>query len=254
MIQNRIGGGGKPALEKSPLNDIEQIRMDQNYYFLWCSWSHDFQGDTWFIVSEFLSTILMGNWVIAPFDRSGYRQLRGPNPYCPHCCWDRARRVSSTNSNTSPLTVDPPRWWHIGYYSSSLLLFFYQWLKESCECLTTFWEVAALCFWFGKKTLWEVNTYCRLEVTKSSACSLVCHQVSFALEGACALCSPQTIVCRVWACLELNWHHLSLFLCSPLSFSPTEEELNPWKTWVGQQDKEALCSGCTVFIWRSFHI
>lgn len=70
MMQNRIEKK-KPALEKSSLNDIEYIRMDQNYfYFLCCSWSDHLQGDTWFIVYEFLSTTLKGNWVIAQFDRS----------------------------------------------------------------------------------------------------------------------------------------------------------------------------------------
>lgn len=88
----RIGEGVEPALEKSPLKDIEQIRMDQKYYFLSCSWNQHIQGDTWRFVSEFLSTALKGNWVITGFDRLGHVTAQRSYPLLSSLKWDRTRR------------------------------------------------------------------------------------------------------------------------------------------------------------------
>lgn len=181
MIQSRIVKKTKTkknlTLERSPLNDTEQIRMDPNYFhFLCCSWSHHFQGDTWFNASEFLSTTLKGNWVIAGFDRSEHTAAQRSYAPLSSLLWDRARRsLLHQLQHRSPLTVDPSG--STGTLGDTLvtivplycLVSFYQWLRESRENLTTFWAMAVLWSRFGEKTLWEVNTHCCLEVIKSSA-------------------------------------------------------------------------------------
>lgn len=143
----RIGKGVEPALEKSPLKDIEQIRMDQKYYFLSCSWNHHIQGDTWRFVSEFLSTTLKGNWVITGFDRSGYVTAQSSYSLLSSLLWDRTRTsIRHQFQLRILLTVDPLRVYRgtLGDTFITIVLlncfviFFYQWLKETRGLLTTF--------------------------------------------------------------------------------------------------------------------